>query len=537
MNVATKNMQIKKFSKVIKRPVENRIVSKMYQTHKYWARKPWYVVSEYIKFFTKPGNTVLDVFAGSGVTGIESIILDRIAYIVDLNPIATFTSRMTALSPVEINKSLRAFEQIKKQCKDKINELYQTQRECEKCPHFLLGRYFLRGPKFKNILVKERCIYCDYTKNDSRPITGSELEDLEKLERKRVRFWYPRVRFPIKFDKDRITYKGIRSVHQLFTKRNLFALSLLFHEIKKIKDKTSKELLKLAFSNTLLHVSKLKSENVRPMAVNNYWVPDDWIEENVWFRFEDRFKRILRAKKVSNNRIKENQFKNLHIYTQSATNLNFLDDDSIDYCFNDPPYGDSIQYSELSIVWNAWLDKEFLPEEEVIINRSQEKSVNDYKNLLTSAYKGVFRVLKPDGYMTVCFHNKDFSVWSAMLRACKDAGFLYINAVPQKPISKSFTQLWARNSPRTDLLINFIKPGRSKIKVKTADLTDISLDQLLKEAVNYLNRNHKPVKARLVYDLILSKLIEAEFYNEYSIDYDKYSIKKIRNFLQRYATK
>ena len=49
------------------------------------------------------------------------------------------------------------------------------------------------------------------------------------------------------------------------------------------------DLLMLAFTNTVLHISKLKGENVRPLGVNNYWVPDDFIEENVWFRFMDRF--------------------------------------------------------------------------------------------------------------------------------------------------------------------------------------------------------------------------------------------------------
>ena len=43
----------------------------MYLMHKYWARKPHNIVSEYIKRYSKEGDTVLDPFAGSGVTAIN----------------------------------------------------------------------------------------------------------------------------------------------------------------------------------------------------------------------------------------------------------------------------------------------------------------------------------------------------------------------------------------------------------------------------------------------------------------------------------
>ena len=49
----------------------------MYLMHKYWARKPANVVAEYIKHYSKEGETVLDPFAGSGVTAVEAIKLRR----------------------------------------------------------------------------------------------------------------------------------------------------------------------------------------------------------------------------------------------------------------------------------------------------------------------------------------------------------------------------------------------------------------------------------------------------------------------------
>lgn len=529
--------KVKIFNTVVTKPKEDRIVSKMYQTHKYWARKPWYVVTEYIKYFTKPEDTVIDVFAGSGVTGIEAITNGRKAYLIDLNPIASFITKMTAMSPINLEALRTAFENIRFTIKNRVIDLYKLDNNCKKCKANLYARHFLRGPKFETIFVKEDCYSCGSTFR-ARPLTKKELKKLTAIEKRNIPSWYPKIKFPVKFDKDRVTYKGIRYIHQLFTRRNLLALSLIFNEINKIKDQTIKDLLRLTFSNTLIHVSKLKAENVRPLAVNNYWVPNDWIEENVWFRFEERFNRILKAKRISNQRISKKQFKNLKIYTRSSTDLPMLKDNSVDYCFTDPPYGDSIQYSELSMVWNAWLKEIFNNDKEVIINRTQEKDDQSYKELLTEVFSETYRVLKPSSYMTVCFHNKDFKTWSAILQACKDAGFLYINMVPQKPISKSFTQLWAENSPKTDLLMNFIKPQKELREAQTVSPQIDNINQLVKEAVDELKVEEEKVRLSKVYDYILSKMVGYMFYTENTnLDYSQYSLSKIKNILRDYAIK
>ena len=75
----------------------------MYVMHKYWARKPHNVVSEYIKNYSEPGQIVLDPFVGSGVTALEAVKLGRKAIGIDLNPMAIFISRMTG-KPVDLDE-------------------------------------------------------------------------------------------------------------------------------------------------------------------------------------------------------------------------------------------------------------------------------------------------------------------------------------------------------------------------------------------------------------------------------------------------
>ena len=526
---------LKVFDRVVPKPALDRTVRRMYRTHKYWARKPWYVVAQYIEFFTQPGDRVLDVFGGSGVTGLEAVALDREAHIVDLNPMATFISDTAALS-VELDQLMGAFLTIKDKLELRLDGLYATQQPCPRCGTTLVGRHFLRGPVFEVFKVKEDCRACGYVSRESRPLTPAEQEDIESIENREIHAWYPKKKFPDAFDKNRVTYKGIRYIHQIFTRRNLLALSALFAEINGSKDKTIRKMLRLVFSNTLLHVSKLKAENVRPMAVNNYWIPDDWMEENVWFRFAERFALVLEAKKVSNARIGCGRSRNLHTYTQSSKDLGFLESGSIDYCFNDPPYGDSIQYSELSMVWNAWLGTSYKNASEVIINRFQGKQVDDYQALLTAVYREVFRVLKQGGYMTVCFHNKDVRVWSAILKSCKDAGFLYVNAVPQRPISKSFTQAWAENSPKSDMLMNFVKPDGDAALVPHAFIRAGGTGRVIADVIKGLESKKIPLNLGTVYDNVLSRLVGHSFYADEALNAADFSLSKVKSVLESHAS-
>ena len=43
------------------------------------------------------------------------------------------------------------------------------------------------------------------------------------------------------------------------------------------------------------------------------------------------------------------------VTTQSSTDLRQISDNSVDYIFTDPPFGDNLSYSELNCIWEAWL--------------------------------------------------------------------------------------------------------------------------------------------------------------------------------------
>lgn len=519
-------------------PIDDAI-RPMYKVHKYWARKPWYVVSEYIKHFTKEGDTVLDPFCGSGVAGVEAIVSNRKAILVDLNPVAVFIAKNTARADINLNDLNVAFENVRKECETEINNLYRLDEKCPTCNSNLETRHLLRGPKFSKWIVYGICPRCDGKKQSiRRPLKRSESNWLKKIESRKIKFWYPKDAFPEKFDKDRVTYKGIKHIYQIFTTRNLYALSILWHNIIKIKDDSIRDLLKLAFLNTLLHVSKLKAENVRPMAVNNYWVPDDWIEENVWFRFCERFGLLIKGKEISLERITEEAYKNLSVYNASALNLSMIEDNSIDYVFTDPPYGDSIQYFELSMIWNAWLGRMPHNEDEAIINPAQKKNVEDYGLLLETSFKEMFRVLRYGKWISVCFHNKEFKVWNAILRACRNAGFVLVNAVPQEPLSQSFNQSWSKYSTKTDMIINLVKPYPEDVNYlyeKYGRNGKVKVNDVIDEMIS--NKDISNVKITDLYDRVIMKIMRESFFSTNAMNQDTFSIYKIDELLSKYAVR
>src|SRR5436309_12284069 len=73
----------------------------MYVWHKYWSRKTWNVVAEFIRTYTREQEIVFDPFAGSGVVAIEAVRNKRRAIVCDLNPAASRITELT-LRPAKL---------------------------------------------------------------------------------------------------------------------------------------------------------------------------------------------------------------------------------------------------------------------------------------------------------------------------------------------------------------------------------------------------------------------------------------------------
>lgn len=428
--------------------------------HKYWARKPWRVLDWFIDTYSKPGDLVLDPFMGSGSTGLQANILGRKFLGIDLNPFACFLGNQT-LSP-DFDRQLfeATFQKVEAMVKIPIMDLYRVEEQyvlwSKKEPGSVHSTGLMADIQFGNRLK------------------GSFLLPAVNFDRQNLTV--PDAAFPSKFFKDRFSYKGVSKVSDMYSDRNLAALSLLHDAILK-SDPRMRDLLFLAFSNTLLHVSHLKSENVRPLGVNNYWMPDDYIEENVWWRFADRVAKLATAKSLIEAEFTKSPgaVRDFKILNKSCTELKDVSSSSVDYVLTDPPYGDAIQYSELSFIWNTWLGSTYENDEEVIVNPAQGKKNAEYLTLLAASLSEANRVLKKDAFATIAFHSRDIALWLGLADILRSLNMTLksIDAFPPK--GNPFTRNWAKFSPKTDLYITVSKGGQVKsLEPRTIAFSEIA---------------------------------------------------------------
>lgn len=511
-----KNLTIKQPSILDDFDEDSKKYGAIYELHKYWARKPWRPIRSSISKYSKIGDTVVDLFLGSGVTALESIILKRNFIGFDLNPMSIFISENTIFNDFDENGFKQEFLEIKKCVEETVNDLYLANEKCNNCSEPLMLDHLNIGPKFSgNIYGYFYCQKCGKTKTKTKLFIDEE--QLKKSFRAHdMSFWYPKISFPEKFYKDRFSYKGIKNISDLYTPRNFYFLSYLLHVLDSSNLKY-KGLFLLAFSNTVLHASKLKGENVRPLGVNNYWIPDDYIEENPWTRFEDRVSKVLKAKMILNERIKEIDLGNYKLYNQSSAHTG-IPTGSVDYIITDPPYGEAIQYSELSFVWNAWLKNEYKTKEEVIINPIQNKGKQEFLFLLERIVKEARRILKKDRLLTLCFHNKDLSIWHGILNIFKKYNFTLNYIEIEDTLGNSYNKNWANYSPKADIYLTFKKGG-----YKSRGNVEYNLDDFLKE----IRKSDFEQKGPRIYENIIVKLIHEIYYNDYEVDLSKVNLEDI----------
>ena len=141
-----------------------------------------------------------------------------------------------------------------------------------------------------------------------------------------------------------------------------------------------------------------------------------------------------------------------------------MQDNAIDYIFTDPPFGGNLNYSELSFMWESWLRVITNNETEAIVNSEQNKYLPEYQQLMTQCFRECYRILKPNRWMTVEFHNSKNAVWNAIQEALARAGFIIADVRTLDKKQSSFKQLTSASAVKQDLVISAYKPNNSLIR-------------------------------------------------------------------------
>jgi 16S rRNA G966 N2-methylase RsmD len=461
----------------------------MYVWHKYWSRKTWNVVGEHIQAYTKPHQIVFDPFAGSGVTAIEAARHKRRAIVCDLNPAASHITELP-LRRVDTLKLLEAFQRVRERAQKEVAALYTV--HCLKCDQPLVADCCVReGDNLVEVRYKS-CPHCEHRCATGCKPRKKDLDDLAELEAKRIKEWFPRNRL---FYPDGEPFKEKQhydSLDQLFTKRNLRAAAMIHEAIEQENSPQLRKFLMGAFTS-MIHLCTRMCPALSPGEGNHqtafsstwtqhsYWSAPRYLESNVWEKFESAMtgpQGIIKAKNESNEvlgqvKVTDDWQKVLAgeadiavINDDCVELMKKMPDQCVDYIFTDPPYDASIQYGELSFLWNAWLKKDYLYADrmtvhEIVRNERQKKPFDLYYALLNTSVQGMYRVLRPERCLTLTFHNPTFMVRNATVRAGVFAGFDYehIHHQPLAQVSaKAMMQPFG--SAQGDFYLRFAKTTR-----------------------------------------------------------------------------
>lgn len=357
---------------------------------------------------------------------------------------------------------------------------------------------------------------------DSEQKSLGEIFDqrrLHEIEKSTVPHWYPKLRMmhappdtPRWGVKWRAGTSNFGYVHELYTKRNLWALALIREGLNREAAPDSPHAassLWMVISTLALNASRMLAEEKRAIQAGTYYLPGTFREIKVTNGWEYNVMQILKAKGELNDLLPE-QSKCL-ISTQSATDLSNISSNTVDYIFTDPPYADKVQYGELNFVWESWLDFDTTwHDEEIIVNEVRGKTVGDWEALMKKAMAECFRVLKPGRWLSLCYHDTSEGTWALIQDVMAEVGFmvdktgatLFIDAG-----QKSYNQLTADKATKRDLVLNFRKPKVAMSHFVSRNVDGRAFGEVGREVIrDYLSAHPGATKDR-VYDELVSRLV------------------------------
>ena len=258
----------------------------------------------------------------------------------------------------------------------------------------------------------------------------------------------------------RMATTSTKSIHHMYVTRASHAMSAMWKAANCEPDARVRAFLKFMVEQAIWGISILNRYRPRGFSshVNDYqsgvfYVPSYTPECSPWHILDKKLKRLVNAF----NKYQPSG-ENSAISTGTASDL-LLPDNSIDYIFTDPPFGENIYYADLNLLVESWHDVRTDAKPEAIVDRVREKSVLDYQKLMVQSFSECYRVLKPGRWMTVVFSNSRASVWNALQVSLQQAGFVVAEVNALDKIQGSFQQVVSPNTVKQDLVISAYKPN------------------------------------------------------------------------------
>ena len=296
---------------------------------------------------------------------------------------------------------------------------------------------------------------------------AADLATLKKIEALPLPPEMPTTAFPFAdmWEAPRMRDKGVSHTHHLFFPRAAQALGALWRRAKAYPDVRMRHMLMFTVEQAIWGLSILARyapthfSQVNQYLAGAYYIGSQIAECSPWYVLEGKIVRLPRAFEVNYAREA-----GAVVATCSTTAHHSIRDESIDYIFTDPPFGENFPYAELNFLVEAWYGVITDARLDAIVdrakeNRSAQKSVSDYRQLMVACFAEYYRVLKPGHWMTVVFSNTKASVWNSLQAALQEAGFVVANVSSLDKQQGSFKAVTTSVAVKQDLVISAYKPN------------------------------------------------------------------------------
>lgn len=548
----------------------------IYMAHAYHTKVPHPAIMRYILHYTQPGDIVFDGFCGTGMTGVAANLCGsfedvlklqeknvrvgvRHALCSDLSPVASLIAASYNLdyNPKQFEiKANKIIETVEKEFgwmyktdvngrSAKINYvIWSDIYTCPTCGKDVNLWDVAVSEDTKNIASTFLCPHCgnlctkksmdkayevtydeilhtntkvnktvpvriNYTLGKDRhekTLDANDFDIIEKINQLSI-VGLQSNKILIGDESKRIERNGISHSHQFYTKRSFIILN-------RLKELCSDSpILRAWLSSILLITTRMyafRTDRKGGFMKGTLYIPSYNIEINPLHALKGKISGFVSA--YYNNR------GNSVVSVSSATKLDSIPSNSVDYMFVDPPFGANIMYSELNSIWEGWLGVRTNNKEEAIVNKSQNKDLFAYQALMNSSLSEFYRILKPGKWLTMEFSNTSASVWNSIQNALQGVGFVLANVAALDKKQGSFKAIMTTTAVKQDLIITCFKPS-DKFKSKFDKSSDVTgniwdfISELLEHLPVHMKDNDSTTAvverdSKILYDRLIAYYVQ-----------------------------
>lgn len=512
-------LQISDLKKLYNSPLPSNRNGALYNAFSYPTKISPESIGIFIACHTDVGATVLDPFAGSGTTGLGTMLCDkptpfmietaqklglnpkwgkRNAVLYELSTLGSFVSNVMC-NPPSPDKFEKHALKLLKDIESEVGNIYSVidndgnegiiryviwsdVLECPKCkkestfwdmavtqtplsissdfkcPHCKLSDAINNIPRAtesswdvilnKNHVTKKRVPVKIYgrtgKKSWSRLVVKKDISHLKNCLSSIELNNFPKyeINWGVLYRKG--YHNGISHLHHFYTDRNAVVFSRLWNKISSypLEYQDALKLLLLSYnsSHSTLMTRVVVKKNSTDFVITGsqsgvLYISGLPIEKNI---IEGVRRKISTLKKAFE--LVETSESKVRVYNSSSTKIE-MSEQTVDYIFTDPPFGDYIPYSEINQINEAWLGKLTNQKDEAIINLAQKKGIEEYRQLMQSVFSEVNRVLKNNGSLSIVFHSAKAEIWQALIDSYQRSNFTVVTSSILDKIQSSFKQV------------------------------------------------------------------------------------------------